>query len=155
MKKLSIQGFSQTHTCESCYVKWSTRQIHYKAFLRLSSSHVLTQCFVTIFCFGDLLVWRKKLVLKSIFHCVEKILTFLTPNKRKNNNKPKSQSFEQVTEHGLHLFQQTAHKELHVTPSGWAICNPPLTTFYNPGSKCTSLHCTQELDKSRTKIYFV
>jgi hypothetical protein len=100
-------------------------------------------------------VWRKKLIVKSIFHCVQKILTFLTPDKRKSISKPKSQSFEQVREHGLHLFQQTTHQILHVTPSGWAICNPPLPTLYNPGSKSTSLHCTHELDNSGTKIHYV
>jgi hypothetical protein len=46
-------------------------------------------------------------------------------------------------------------KVLHVTPSGWAICNPPLPTLYNLGSNCTSLHCTHELDNSRTKIHYV
>jgi len=140
-----------THPC-TYYVKQSTLQIHYKAYLRLSSSQVLPQCFVTIFCFRALLVWRKKLIVKSIFHYIEKILTLLTPDESKNNNKPKSQSFEGVREHGLHLFEQTTHKVLHVTPYGWAICNPPLPTLYNPGSKCTSLHCTQELDNSGTKV---
>jgi hypothetical protein len=75
-----------------------------------------------LFC-ANFLFWgpfgvKEKLVVESIFHCIEKILTFLTPNKRKNNIKPESQSFQQVTEHGLHLFEQTTHKILHVTAFG-------------------------------------
>jgi len=50
---------------------------------------------------------KEKLLVENIFHCVEKILTSLTPDKRKNNNKPKSQSFEHMREHGLHLFELT------------------------------------------------
>jgi hypothetical protein len=83
IKQLSIQGFSQTRSWKSYYVTWSTLQIHYQAFLRLSSSHLLPQCLVNFFCFGALLVWRKKLRVKNIFHCLEEILTFLTPNKGK------------------------------------------------------------------------